>query len=94
MYLDYAESQAARQIPMSMADWVEKLDAFIKFNEYDVLKNAARFHTRLPKNWPSSITNHSGLFKTAALKAILSVRRDECLDKKVPAAKKTKTSGH
>jgi hypothetical protein len=40
MYLDYAENQAARQIPMHMADWVEKLDAFLKFNEYDVLKNA------------------------------------------------------
>ena len=40
MYLDYAENQAARQIPMSMADWVEKLDAFLKFNEYDVLTNA------------------------------------------------------
>jgi hypothetical protein len=42
MYLDYAENQAARQIPMRMADWVEKLDAFLKFNEYDVLKNAGR----------------------------------------------------
>jgi hypothetical protein len=42
MYLDYAENQADRQIPMSMADWVEKLDAFLKFNEYDVLKNAGK----------------------------------------------------
>jgi hypothetical protein len=43
MYLDYAENQAARQISMSMADWVEKLDAFLKFNEYNVLKNAGKF---------------------------------------------------
>jgi hypothetical protein len=42
MYLDYAENQAARQIPMRMADWVEKLDAFLKFNEYDVLENAGQ----------------------------------------------------
>jgi hypothetical protein len=42
MYLDYAENQAARQIPMRMAEWVEKLDAFLKFNEYDVLANAGR----------------------------------------------------
>lgn len=42
MYLDYAENQAARQIAMRMADWVEKLDAFLKFNEYDVLKNAGK----------------------------------------------------
>ena len=42
MYLDYAENQAARQIPMHMADWVQKLDAFLQFNEYDVLKNAGK----------------------------------------------------
>ena len=40
MYLDYAENQAARQIPMRMADWVAKLDAFLAFNEYDVLTDA------------------------------------------------------
>jgi hypothetical protein len=40
MYLDYAENQAARQIPMRMADWVARLDAFLKFNEYEVLTNA------------------------------------------------------
>jgi hypothetical protein len=40
MYLDYAENQAVRRIPMKMADWVLKLDAFLKFNEYDILTNA------------------------------------------------------
>jgi hypothetical protein len=40
MYLDYAENQAARQIIMRMTDWVTKLDAFLKFNEYDILKDA------------------------------------------------------
>lgn len=33
MYLDYAENQAARQKYMTMKDWIEKLDAFLKFNE-------------------------------------------------------------
>lgn len=42
MYLDYAENQAARQIPMKMADWVAKLDAFLQFNQYDVLANAGK----------------------------------------------------
>jgi hypothetical protein len=42
MYLDYAENQAARQIPMKMWDWVAKLDAFLKFNEYDILKDAGK----------------------------------------------------
>jgi hypothetical protein len=40
MYLDYAEDQAARHIPMRMADWVEKLDGFLRFNEHQVLANA------------------------------------------------------
>lgn len=37
MYLDYAENQARRQIVMKMQDWVNKLDVFLQFNEYDVL---------------------------------------------------------
>jgi hypothetical protein len=42
MFLDYAEDQAARHIPMKMQDWTAKLDAFLKFNEYEVLNDAGR----------------------------------------------------
>jgi hypothetical protein len=42
MFLDYAENQAARQIPMKMQDWVQKLDAFLQFNEYEILQDARR----------------------------------------------------
>lgn len=42
MYLDYAENQAVRQKPMAMRDWAEKLDAFLKFNDYEVLRDAGR----------------------------------------------------
>jgi len=49
MYLDYAENQAARQIPMSMKDWVEKLDAFLQFNDYSVLKNAGSISAEIAK---------------------------------------------
>lgn len=42
MYLDYAETQAERGIVMNMKDWVEKLDAFLKFNEKEILKNAGK----------------------------------------------------
>lgn len=42
MYLDYAENQAARRIPMKMTDWIGKLDAFLQFNEYQILKNAGQ----------------------------------------------------
>ena len=33
MYLDYANRQARKFIPMTMADWKSKLDVFLKFNE-------------------------------------------------------------
>ncbi len=49
MYLDYAENQAARRIPMKMTDWVEKLDAFLRFNEYDVLTNAGKVSHEVAK---------------------------------------------
>lgn len=42
MYLDYAEMQAARSKAMTMKDWVEKLNAFLKFNEYEILTNAGK----------------------------------------------------
>jgi hypothetical protein len=42
MYLDFAELQASRQIPMKMADWIVRLDAFLQFNEYHILKDAGK----------------------------------------------------
>jgi len=42
MYLDYAEMQAQRGILMRMKDWVEKLDAFLKFNERQIIGNAGK----------------------------------------------------
>jgi hypothetical protein len=39
VYLDFAELQAERQIPMKMQEWAERLDAFLQFNQYDVLNN-------------------------------------------------------
>lgn len=42
MFLDYAENQAERHIPMRMQDWVNRLDAFLEFNEYDILHNPGK----------------------------------------------------
>ena len=42
MYLDYAEDQAKRRRPVAMAEWADKLDAFLSFNERDVLTHAGR----------------------------------------------------
>lgn len=42
MYLDYAEDQAHRRRVLYMRDWREKLDAFLQFNQRDILTNAGR----------------------------------------------------
>jgi hypothetical protein len=49
MYLDYAENQAKRQIPMRMEDWVNKLDAFLNFNDYEILKDAGKVSAEVAK---------------------------------------------
>lgn len=50
MYLDYAENQAARRIAMRMADWAAKLDAFLTFNEYEILKDAGKVSHAIAKS--------------------------------------------
>lgn len=42
MWLDYAEDQARRRKEVFLKDWAEKLDAFLKFNERDVLEGAGK----------------------------------------------------
>lgn len=39
-YLDFAEMQARRHQPMYMADWIAKLDDFLRLSEHDVLEGA------------------------------------------------------
>lgn len=47
MYLDYAEDQAERNQPMYMKDWVDKLNAFLQFNEREILENAGRISAKI-----------------------------------------------
>ena len=54
MYLDYAEEQAERHIPMSMEDWAKKLDAFLQFNEYDMLNNIGQVSSQVAKAFAES----------------------------------------
>lgn len=49
MYLDYAELQAKKNRLMKMQDWVEKLDAFLLFNDYEVLKDAGKVSAEVAK---------------------------------------------
>ena len=49
MYLDYATRQARRHIPMTMADWAEKLDAFLKFNDAEILRDKGHVTAEVAK---------------------------------------------
>ena len=51
MYLDYAEHQAEKNIPMTMKDWVDKLDAFLQFNQEDILRNAGKVTAAIAKSF-------------------------------------------
>ncbi|MEN6547457.1 MAG: virulence RhuM family protein [Armatimonadia bacterium] len=48
-YLDYAEDQAERRRAMTMEDWKSRLDAFLEFNEREVLTDAGRVSHEVAK---------------------------------------------
>lgn len=49
MYLDYAENQARKQILMKMNDWINRLNAFLEFNEYKVLDGRGDISAKVAK---------------------------------------------
>ena len=54
MYLDYAARQARRHIPMTMADWASKLDAFLQFNDAEILRNKGKVTAAIAKAFAES----------------------------------------
>lgn len=51
MYLDYAEMQAKKQKIMYMKDWVNKLNAFLKFNEREILQDLGKVTSEIAKEF-------------------------------------------
>ena len=49
MFLDYAEDQAQRRRPITMAEWGDRLDAFLSFNDRDVLTHAGSLQMAVAK---------------------------------------------
>lgn len=49
MYLDYAELQAEHNIPMTMEDWAKRLDAFLQFNEREILQDSGKVTAEIAK---------------------------------------------
>lgn len=54
MYLDYATRQARRHIPMTMADWASKLDAFLQFNDAEILQDNGKVTAAIAKAFAES----------------------------------------
>lgn len=48
-YLDLAEMQAMRHIPMTMADWGKRLNGFLKLWDHEVLKDNGKISTEMAK---------------------------------------------
>lgn len=54
MYLDYATRQARRHIPMTMEDWKNKLDVFLRFNDAEVLEDKGKVTAAIAKEFAES----------------------------------------
>jgi len=54
MYLDYAEDQAENGIPMTMKDWATKLNAFLQFNNKEVLEDFGKVTAEIAKSFAES----------------------------------------
>ena len=54
MYLDYAERQAKRHIPMTMEDWASKLEIFLKMNDEDILMDKGKVTHEIAKAFAES----------------------------------------
>jgi hypothetical protein len=53
-YLDLAERQAIRKIPMTMNDWILRLDKFLELDGGEILKNAGKISTQVAKSFAES----------------------------------------
>ena len=54
MYLDYAEFQAQRKIPMTMEDWAKRLNKFLDFNEMEILNDKGKVTSEIAKSFAES----------------------------------------
>ena len=48
-YLIFAESQAERRIPMTMKDWIKKLEGFLTLNDREILQDAGKVSAQMAK---------------------------------------------
>ena len=84
MYLDYAEDQAERHIPMTMEDWKNRLDIFLQFNERDILDNPGKVSHKVAESFALSEFEkyrvvQDRLFESDFDKFLLDMRKENCI---------------
>jgi len=84
MYLDYAENQARKNTIMYMKDWVQKLDAFLQFNDEAILKDKGAISHEVAKSLAEST------FEKYNTQQLQNIESD--FDKEIKKLKKNKNS--
>ena len=84
MYLDYAEDQAERHIPMTMEDWKNRLDIFLQFNERDILDNPGKVSHKVAESFALSEFEkyrvvQDRLFESDFDKFLLDMIKEDCI---------------
>jgi hypothetical protein len=54
MFIIYAEDQAKRKIPMTMEDWIKRLNTFLQFNEREILEHIGTVSAEVAKSFAES----------------------------------------
>ncbi|MGL4594710.1 MAG: virulence RhuM family protein [Thermoguttaceae bacterium] len=95
MYLDYAEDQARRHIPMQMTNWIEALHEFLKFTRRNILTHAGKIsHQQMERKAHQEFTEFD---KTRLLEADNTpsdfdrfIEETQKREKRLPSPKKRK----
>jgi hypothetical protein len=97
-YLEFAELQAMNRRPMHMADWISKLDDFLKLSDRDILTHAGRISADTAKlkaesqfeAWNRRVINEPSAVERHFAEAIKVTKRVEAAGKKLGAKGKHK----
>lgn len=86
MYLDYAEDQAKKRQQVTMDEWAAKLDAFLTFNERDLLTNSGKVKAAVAKKLAEARYEEFAERRRAADAAVADLLDLETLAKLMPKA--------
>ena len=83
MYLDYANRQAKRHIVMTMDDWKEKLDAFLKFNDEEILNDSGKVKMEVAKAFAESEYDKYRVIQDKIYKSDFAKLVEECENEEI-----------